>query len=59
MQKLNENHDYLSGLDKFKSSVFFKVVDWCLILSMVSLGFILDTLAYRNGVFIVLPSCFL
>ena len=44
------NHSNQSGLAAFKASLFFKIIDWCLIYSMVFLCITVDTLAYSTSV---------
>ena len=47
-QHLNRSNQ--SGLAAFKASLFFKIIDWCLIYSMVFLCITVDTLAYSHSV---------
>ena len=47
-QHLNRSNQ--SGLAAFKASLFFKIIDWCLIYSMVFLCITVDTLAYSTSV---------
>jgi hypothetical protein len=48
MDNRHPNHSNRSGLADFKASLFFKIIDWCLIYTMVFLCITVDTLAYHN-----------
>lgn len=50
MDNKHLNHSNQSGLAAFKASLFFKIIDWCLINTMVFLCITVDTLAYSHSV---------
>ncbi len=50
MDNQHLNHSNQSGLAAFKASLFFKIIDWCLINTMLFLCITVDTLAYSHSV---------